>query len=898
MKENKVTDKKKPDEKKSNENTDGKISDELRGLAEEIATFSPADKEPIVQVGMKLEKVWTTLKVGGADKAISDSLKQCLSILQAFYQDKLSDATTVWPMVGETLHGVEDALVGLADGPSRMTKACKALKSLTKSAKKAAPKSAAPAQAPSQAEVQNPQAVIEGIAAKLVGYAPDELDELANLGKELLSIISCPSVAGGAIGHLTIATQLIETVVQGKAEKPEEILTQAAKAIGTAVDVQEAAQEAQAVAQEQPAAETPPDVCAPAPPAEAPVPAQPPAPKAEKVEFSNPAIMAEDTDAELLNEYIVESSDHITNAEGALLELESNPDNRDQIDVVFRAYHTIKGTSGFLGFDRIQKCAHLAENLLDRARGGEIKIQGGYADLCLRSCDCLRTMLLGLEGLESGDALPIPEELDDLLTILSNPEAAGYSAELAEVDDMRVGDIIVGKGEVTRRAVEKSEKTKGDKKLGEKLVTDGTASAAQVVDAIRTQKQLKQGKGAAIEGTIRVGTSRLDSLINMVGELVIAQSMVAADTETSNDIQPGLRRNISHAGKIIRELQDLTMSLRMVPLKSMFQKMNRLVRDLARKSGKQVVFNIEGEDTEIDRNMVESLNDPLVHMIRNSVDHGIESPEVRTAAGKNPSGNITLRAYHAAGNVVIELHDDGKGLDRERILAKAVDKGLVEKGREMIDNDVFMLIFAAGFSTAEKVTDVSGRGVGMDVVKRNIESLRGRVDVTSTAGQGSTFTVRVPLTMAIADAMVLRVGQDRYLLPTVSIEQSFQPEEDSISTVIGAGEMVMFRGDLLPVFRLHKLFDIEGAQTNPYQGLLIAIEGDGRRCALMVDELLGQQQVVIKTLGRGITKIPGIAGASILGDGRVGLILDATGLLQLAEGLGSGAGELEPAMAF
>jgi two-component system chemotaxis sensor kinase CheA len=351
-----------------------------------------------------------------------------------------------------------------------------------------------------------------------------------------------------------------------------------------------------------------------------------------------------------------------------------------------------------------------------------------------------------------------------------------------------------------------------------------------------------------------------------------------------DEINSRLQRNVSHAGKIIRELQDLTMSLRMVPLKSVFQKMNRLVRDLARKSGKQVEFLTEGEDTEIDRNMVESLNDPLVHMIRNSLDHGVETAEQRREKGKNPTGTVLLRAYHAAGNVVIELHDDGKGLDRDRISAKAVEKGLIEKGRDIPDNEVFNLIFAPGFSTAEKITDVSGRGVGMDVVKRNIESLRGRIEVSSTAGEGTTFHVRLPLTMAITDAMILRVGQSRYLLPTISIEQSFQPETEAIFTVTGRGEMVLLRGELLPMFRLHELFHIPEAVQEPQEGLLIVIEGDGKRCALMVDELLGQQQVVIKSLGRNMASIPGVSGGAILGDGRVGLILDALGLLQLAEG--------------
>ena len=324
------------------------------------------------------------------------------------------------------------------------------------------------------------------------------------------------------------------------------------------------------------------------------------------------------------------------------------------------------------------------------------------------------------------------------------------------------------------------------------------------------------------------------------------------------------------------------MSLRMVPLKGTFQKMARLVRDLARKAGKNVQFVTDGEETEIDRNMVEVLGDPLVHMIRNAVDHGVESPDDRVQAGKTPGGIVRLRAFHAAGNVVIELSDDGKGLDREKILAKAIERGLIEPGREVPDSEVFAMIFHPGFSTADKITDVSGRGVGMDVVKKGLEAIRGRIDISSKQGEGSTFALQLPLTMAITDAMLLSVGDQRYLLPTMSIEQSFRPTKGMVSTVTGQGEVVMLRGNLLPLFRLHKLFNVSCVSTDPYEALLMVVESDGRRCALMADELLGQQQVVIKTLGQSFGQIPGVAGAAILGDGHVGLILDAFGILQLA----------------
>ncbi len=588
--------------------------------------------------------------------------------------------------------------------------------------------------------------------------------------------------------------------------------------------------------------------------------------------------LPEDADQDLMGEFIVECTDHISAAEASLLELESNPDDTEQINTIFRAFHTIKGTSGFLGLDQVQRLAHLAENLLDRARDGEVKIKGGYADLALKSSDMLRTMIEGLEGVEPGGELVIPEDLGELLSQLSDPEGHGIGDESGG-EEIRLGDILVAKGAADREQIEEAVSKQGAQRIGEVLVEKKIASATDVAKAIRTQKEMK---GRTTEATVRVGIGRLDNLINMVGELVIAQSMVAQNPDVADGANPQLTRNVLHSDKIIRELQDLTMSLRMVPLKGTFQKMTRLVRDLARKAGKDVQFVTEGEDTEIDRNMVELLNDPLVHMIRNAVDHGVETPEKRQQDGKSPTGTVCLRAYHTAGNVVLELQDDGKGLDREKIAAKAIEKGLIEPGREMTDSEAFGLIFQAGFSTAEKVTDVSGRGVGMDVVKKGIEALRGRVDVASTVGQGSTFTIRLPLTMAITDAMLLSVGKEHYLLPTVSIEHSFRPPAGSVSTVAGRGEMVMLRGNLLPVFRLHEMFDIPDAVTDPYEALLIAIEGEDKRCALMVDELLGQQQVVIKSLGESLGQIAGISGGSILGDGQVGLILDAAGILRLA----------------
>jgi two-component system chemotaxis sensor kinase CheA len=324
------------------------------------------------------------------------------------------------------------------------------------------------------------------------------------------------------------------------------------------------------------------------------------------------------------------------------------------------------------------------------------------------------------------------------------------------------------------------------------------------------------------------------------------------------------------------------MSMRMVPLKSTFQKLTRLVRDVALKAGKVVELVTDGEETELDRNMVDAIADPLVHMVRNAVDHGVEAPADRERAGKPRAGRVQLAAFQQGGSVIVELRDDGRGLNRDRILAKAMEKGLVSANHSLTDSEINALIFAPGFSTAEQVTDISGRGVGMDVVRRNIESIRGRIDIQSVLGQGTTFQIRLPLTLAVTDGMLVRVGDERYIVPLTSISLSFRPGAEMLSTIPPNGEVVMLRGEVLQVVRLHQMFGIPDAITNPSEAILMIV-GDGEhRVALLVDQLLGQQQVVAKALGDGVGEIPGISGGAILSDGRVGLIIDVARMTSLA----------------
>lgn len=606
----------------------------------------------------------------------------------------------------------------------------------------------------------------------------------------------------------------------------------------------------------------------------------------ESPDTSNPDALPADADLNFIAEFVTETLENIGNAEAALLSLESNPDDKESINTVFRAFHTTKGVSMWLGLTRLADLAHHAESVLSRIREGQVRMSGGYADLTLHAVDMLKELIQSVQSALAGGPMTKPAEFDQLLKILSDPEAAGVNSEAVFPTVPRLGDILVAEGGVSRDVVELAAAEQEQKPIGEQLVHSGAASVTTVAKALRTQQSLNPQN--LIETSVRVQTERLDSLINLVGELVIAQSIVAQDETLNQSDNYELGRKVSHAGKIVRELQDLTMSMRMIPLRGTFQKMARLSRDAAHKCGKTVHFVAEGEETEIDRSLVDVLNDPLMHMVRNAVDHGIEPSDVRLQNGKPASGQLRLSAYYAGGAVVIELSDDGAGLNKKKILEKAIARKLVDADKELSESDIFALILEPGFSTSDKVTELSGRGVGMDVVKRGIESVRGRIEIQSQPGLGTTFIIRLPLTLAITDGMLVGVGQERYIIPTISINKSFRPDKTALSTVAGQGEMVRLREELLPLFRLHRLFNVEDAVTEPENGLLVVVDDGKRSCALLVDNLLGKQQVVAKSLGAGLST-QGITGGAILGDGRVGLILDPIDLVALARSGSAGS---------
>ncbi|GLC25334.1 chemotaxis protein CheA [Roseisolibacter agri] len=618
-----------------------------------------------------------------------------------------------------------------------------------------------------------------------------------------------------------------------------------------------------------------------APPAAAPAAAAPPshAVSSSAVPSSAPSesdVLPADVDLDLLRDFLVESRDCISGSEAALLALEHTPDDIEAVNTVFRAFHTVKGTSAFIGLVRLTSFAHEAESLLSRVRDREIAYTSACATLSLRSVDMLKALLDAVEETlrtsGPGGALETPDGYQALIDALVGYDGSDAAPAIAAAAAAEVAPSITAPALASLAAevagAPAVERRQGDRRQGDRRQGDRRAA------------------GSEADQFLRVRTDRLDRLIDMVGELVIAQSMIAGDQTlaAAAGTHHELTKKITHAGKIVRELQDLSMSMRMVPLKATFQKLTRLVRDVAAKLGKDVEFSTEGEDTEVDRNMVDVIGDPLVHMVRNALDHGVETPEDRLRAGKARQGHVKLSAYQSGGSVIVELKDDGRGLNREKIVRKAIEKGLIDSDRGMTDGEVFQLIFAPGFSTADQVTDVSGRGVGMDVVKRNIESVRGRIEIVSEPGQGTTFYVRLPLTLAVTDGMLVRVGTERYIVPTTNIHMSFRPERGMLQTVAGRGEVVTLRGEVMPVVRLHRLFRVPGAVEDPTQALLMIV-GDGhqRRSALLVDELLSQQQVVAKSLGDGIGAVGGIAGGAILGDGRVGLILDVTDIVALAQ---------------
>jgi two-component system chemotaxis sensor kinase CheA len=611
-----------------------------------------------------------------------------------------------------------------------------------------------------------------------------------------------------------------------------------------------------------------------------------------------------DEDLDLIQGFTEESAELVESFERGLLELEQTPEDPEVLNRIFRAAHTIKGNSAMLGFNDVAQFTHGLEDVLDRMRKGRLRVTQTGMNLLLRSLDMLKLKLktLGRPAEESPDATALIDELRAYAeggaasAPLTAPAAASRTATPASAlaagradgpadtnrEDNRewpkLGEILVTQAGVPQAEIEAA--LQKQKRVGEILVEDKVVTAEQVARALETQAAASP-KGDAV--SIRVHTEKVDKLVNLVGEMVITQSMLAQiASRFSAEQLPRLHEAVEAMERHTRELQERVMAVRMQPIKTVFGRFHRLVRDLAGTLGKQVRLEVAGEETELDKTVIDRIGDPLTHLVRNCVDHGIEPPAVRTAAGKPAQGVIGLHAFHQGGSIFIEVRDDGRGLDTARIRRKALEHGLMKEGEALSDEQLCALVFRPGFSTAERVTDVSGRGVGMDVVRRNIVSLGGQVTIVSTSGQGTTVAIKLPLTLAILDGLSVLVGDETYIIPLVNIIESIRPKAGQVQTIVGDGEVVNVRGRVLPIVRLHEVLNVVPRVLDPTESLLVLVENGREQVALLVDELVGQHQVVIKSLETNYRRVEGVSGATIMGDGRVALILDIPGLVRMA----------------
>lgn len=639
--------------------------------------------------------------------------------------------------------------------------------------------------------------------------------------------------------------------------------------------------------------------------------------------------------------FFEESQEHLDEMEQLLLELDVTEPDAEMLNSIFRAAHSIKGGSGIFGFDALASVTHIMESLLDKIRQGKMVITREMVDLFLRSVDQLKEILLSYRNAESINWTAVHELTKQLELVTSgqsnssesNTEGDGehygfFPSVDNKIEDDSYGffDEPVGMASAEIEPVKPDNSTTESYGFYDSTPTPDTNSASipapaqaindyfgifeengppnstignSVVETVTVTPTKNTSESAApveqrplavvpkvknaepvhVESSsIRVDVAKVDQLINLVGEIVITQSMMSLlGKSLEGQMAEKFQAVASELERNTREIQEAVMSIRMLPVSFVFNRFPRVVRDLSSKLGKQIDLIIEGGETELDKGLTEKLVDPLTHLVRNSIDHGIEPADVRRNRGKNPTGKVVLRAAQQGGNIVISISDDGGGLNRERILEKARENNIVVSENPK-DEEVWQLIFAPGFSTAAAVTDVSGRGVGMDVVKRNVQSLGGRIDIESRPGQGATFTIHLPLTLAIVDGMCVSVGDQTFIIPLVHIVESMQPEAKDIKTLAGDDQLLHVRNEYWPILPLYKVMQLEPQFTDVSKGIAVLIETNKYRFALFVDGLVGQQQVVIKSLEQHYKRVHGVAGATIMGDGSVALIVDVESL--------------------
>lgn len=593
----------------------------------------------------------------------------------------------------------------------------------------------------------------------------------------------------------------------------------------------------------------------------------------------------DDFERELKQGFLEEATQLLMEAEQCFFSLESNPNDADVLMKIFRIAHNLKGSAKAVGFNELGEFTHEFESFLIALKSGEISLTRPAFELLLRCNDHVTLMVNGLKA-DLSAVFDSRDLIDELKAALANKGVAEPDAP-AEIEFEAAPPASAF---VEPEAVAPTELPKALETLTAEVMSAAPApghpaqAAVEIVAAQAPEHKPAHAEGApkqavqVADESIRVSLQRLEKLLNYVGEMVILNTVLREQVNGENPLL--LRKTVHQMGKVTKEVQDLSMSLRMVPLKTTFQKMQRIVRDTSVALGKKVHLVLEGEETEVDKTILESLGDPLVHLIRNACDHGIEDPASRAAKGKAEQGTIVLRAFHQGGSLVIEIRDDGAGMDAARLRAKAVEKGILKPGQEISDRDAYALIFSSGFSTKAVVTDVSGRGVGMDVVKTNIERLQGEIQIETVLGAGTVFRIRLPLTLAIIDGMILRVDKDRYVIPLSHVHESIRPTSDMVTFVSGLGEVLTIRGEHIPIYRLGDMLTQKGNALSADQGTAVVVRLDGRPFAILIDEIMGQHQIVIKQLGPEHRNLKGFSGSAVLGDGRPALILEANELIK------------------
>jgi two-component system chemotaxis sensor kinase CheA len=580
---------------------------------------------------------------------------------------------------------------------------------------------------------------------------------------------------------------------------------------------------------------------------------------------------------DMLDQFLNNAMDLIDISERNLLILEKEPQNMEVLQETFGTVHSLKGNAGFMGFSEIEEISVEMETILDSIRNHELDIEQNIITILLSNIETIRNRI---ENISKRVAKKKPDDEGFNNEMVMD---AGIPNKHAEINNQE---------HITESASIVTSEHKSDIIVMKEVTLHDNKDTSTDLSKPSTPKPMNGGDAAKISSgippmqrkDIRVETQKIDKLFDLVGELITIETMVTRNPDLSGLILPNFNKSANMLNKITRDLQEISMSIRMMPLDGLFSKMKRLVRDVSLKMEKKVNLNISGAETEMDKNVIDEISDPLVHILRNSIDHGVELPEERKEAGKNETGTVWLGAMYEGNEILITIEDDGAGIDKNKLLKKAQEKGILKIQPELMsDKEIFALIFEPGLSTAKTITDISGRGVGMDVVKKNLEKLRGSIDVKSTAGKGTKITLRIPLTLAIMDSMLIRIGESIFALPILAIRESLRPQKEMISKTMDNLEVIKVREDIIPVCRIHDLFGIIPDSYELTKGILIIIEAHERKVCLFADEIVGQQQAVIKGLSDYIGKVPGITGCMIMGDGGIGLILDIEGLIDMTQ---------------